>query len=176
MYYPPHKLAAAAVCAILAGCVLHFLYAWIPNAFTALFSPICESLWEHGKLIFWPYLLAALWLNRGRPSGIRPWMLVLLGMIAAMLALGVLFHILLQVNILWVDLLLYGALMALGFWLPTRFSGPSPRHCGCSRERQRRFWASCSVCSLSGLPSTYCSPTSRPFKPGIRFPAENLQT
>ena len=126
MYYPPRKLAAAAVCAILSGCVLHFLYAWIPNAFTALFSPICESLWEHGKLIFWPYLLAALWLNRGRPSGIRPWMLVLLGMIAAMLALGVLFHILLQVNILWVDLLLYGALMALGFWLPTRFSGPFP--------------------------------------------------
>ena len=36
MYYPPRRLAAAAVCAILAGCALHFLYALCPNALTAL--------------------------------------------------------------------------------------------------------------------------------------------
>ena len=126
MYYPPRRLAAAAVCAILAGCALHFLYSLCPNALTALFSPICESLWEHGKLIFWPYLAAALWLNRGRPGGVRPWLLVLLLTTAAMLALGALCHLLLQVDAFWVDLALYIGLMVLAFWLPTRFSGPFP--------------------------------------------------
>ena len=36
------------------GVLLHFLYAWLPNPLTALFSPVRESLWEHLKILFYP--------------------------------------------------------------------------------------------------------------------------
>lgn len=124
LYYPKSQLLFTALLAILLGTGLHFLYSWYPNGATALFSPICESLWEHIKIIFWPYLLAALYLNRGRPGGMRPWSLSLLLICAGMLLLGYGYHILFGGRAMWVDILLYVLLMALGFWLPTRFSGP----------------------------------------------------
>jgi len=37
------------------GC--HFIYAWFPNALTAIFFPVNESIWEHMKLLVTPYLL-----------------------------------------------------------------------------------------------------------------------
>lgn len=124
MYYGKRQLCLTGLAAILAGVFLHFLYHWVPCAGTALVSPICESIWEHGKLIFWPYLAAALLLNRGRPGGIRPWLLVLPLLCLGMLAAGYVWHIFLDGEGLWVDVALYVGLMALGFWLPTRFSGP----------------------------------------------------
>ena len=73
MIYPKRQLILTFAAVVLAGCALHFLYGWQPNAATALFSPVNESLWEHVKLVFWPYLGAAFLLNRGRPGGIRRW-------------------------------------------------------------------------------------------------------
>ena len=124
MYYSKRQLLFTALLAILLGSGLHFLYSRWPNGATALFSPVCESLWEHIKIMFWPYLAAALWLTRGRPDGIRPWCLTLVVICALMLLLGFGYHILLEGRAMWVDILLYVLLMALGFWLPTRFSGP----------------------------------------------------
>lgn len=124
LYYGTRPLLLTAFGTVLLGMALHFLYQAIPNAGTALFSPICESLWEHGKLVFWPYLLAALWLNRGRPGGMRPWLLTLPLLCVFMLVLGCGLHIVLGGAAVWVDILLYIVTMALGFWLPTRFSGP----------------------------------------------------
>lgn len=66
MFYGKRALILTCLLAMLAGTGLHFLYEWLPNPVTALLSPINESLWEHIKLIYWPYLAAALWLNRGR--------------------------------------------------------------------------------------------------------------
>ena len=68
MFYPKKLIVPVFVCAVLAGVGLHFLYARFPCTLSALLSPVCESLWEHIKLIYWPYLAAALWLNRGRPG------------------------------------------------------------------------------------------------------------
>lgn len=124
VYYGKRQLILTWIAAVLAGTALHFLYSWQPNAVTALFSPICESLWEHSKIVFWPYLLAALWLNWERPGGIRPWLLALPLMVAGMLVLGFGYHVLAGGGALWVDIVLYLAVMAFGFWLPGRFSGP----------------------------------------------------
>lgn len=124
MYYPKRQLILTWVAALLAGGALHFLYSLWPNAATAMFSPINESLWEHVKLVFWPYLGAALVLNRGRPGGVRPWLAALPLLCLVLLALGWLYHVTLGGEALWVDLVLYAAVMALGFWLPARSSGP----------------------------------------------------
>ena len=124
MYYGTRRLVLTALAAIFLGIFLHFLHGWFPNGITALFAPVRESLWEHGKIIFWPYLLAALWLNRGRPGGIRPWLLTLSGMVGATLFLAYGYHILLGGDALWVDIGLYLLVMAVGFWLVGRSSGP----------------------------------------------------
>ena len=124
MIYPKRQLILTCIAAILAGCVLHFLYQWLPNAVTALFSPVNESLWEHVKLVFWPFLGAALILNRDRPGGMRPWLLVLPGLCALMLILGWVYHVTLGGETMWVDIAIYVLVIVLGFWLSTRFSGP----------------------------------------------------
>ena len=124
MFYPKRQLIVTWLAALLAGFVLHFLYQWQPNAATALFSPVNESLWEHIKLVFWPFLGAALVLNQGRPGGIRPWLLVLPGLCALLLALGWVYNVTLGGESIWVNITLYILVMTLGFWLATRFSGP----------------------------------------------------
>ena len=124
MFYPKRQLILTCIATMLAGCVLHFLYHWWPNPVTALVYPVNESLWEHVKLVFWPYLAAALILNRDRPGGVRPWLLTLPLLCGITLLLGWLYHVTLGGEALWVDLALYAAVMVLGFWLPTRFSGP----------------------------------------------------
>lgn len=46
------------IAAIILGSVSHFLYDFSEqNPFTALFTPVNESTWEHLKLIFFPVLL-----------------------------------------------------------------------------------------------------------------------
>lgn len=124
LYYGKRLLILTALGTVLLGAALHFLYGAVPCAATALFSPVCESLWEHVKLVFWPYLLAAVWLCWGRPGGIRPWLLTAPFLCLLMLMLGYGYHILLGGEALWADLLIYALVMALGFWLPPRCSGP----------------------------------------------------
>ena len=120
MFYGKRALILTCLLAMLAGTGLHFLYEWLPNPVTALLSPINESLWEHIKLIYWPYLAAALWLNRGRPGGIRPWLLALPIMSGLMLLLGYLYHIVLGGEAMAVDIAIFVAVMVFGFWFSTR--------------------------------------------------------
>lgn len=124
MYYRPKTLVLTAAAVVLGGTLLHFLYVWLPCSFTAVFSPVNESLWEHVKIIFWPFLLGALFVTWGRPGAIRPWLLVLPLLCAAMLAVGWVYHVSLRGDAMWVDILLYVLLIGLGFWLSSRFSGP----------------------------------------------------
>ena len=45
----------------LSGTLLHFLYDWLGGAvWTAPFSAVNESTWEHMKLLFWPMFIYAL--------------------------------------------------------------------------------------------------------------------
>ena len=41
----------------LAAAGLHFLYAALPCTLTALISPVNESVWEHVKIVFYPFLM-----------------------------------------------------------------------------------------------------------------------
>ena len=108
-----------------AGAALHFLYSALPGPITALVSPVNESIWEHTKIILWPYLLAAVLINRGGEKHcLRPWLLTALILVAAMLSLGYLYHIALGGESMVFDIGLYLILMALGFVLPKLFPGP----------------------------------------------------
>lgn len=103
------------------GVLLHFLYGWFPSPFTALFSPVRESLWEHLKILYWPLLVLALVLGRGSPS-LRAVRLLAIPVVAVlMLSVSWLYHIALRGERMAFDLILYGVLMLLGFLLPRCF-------------------------------------------------------
>lgn len=45
------------------GCLSHFLYEWTgDSAVAALFCPVNESVWEHLKLLFFPYLFVVIFI------------------------------------------------------------------------------------------------------------------
>lgn len=49
---------------IIAGSISHFVYEWTDgNDIVGFFFPINESTWEHMKLVFFPMLLYALFMN-----------------------------------------------------------------------------------------------------------------
>ena len=109
MFYPKKLIVPVFVCAVLAGVGLHFLYAC---TLSALLSPVCESLWEHIKILYWPYLAASAFLAWGRPTGMRPWLLSLVILCPLMLVLGLLLHAALALHALWLDIALYLGLSA----------------------------------------------------------------
>ncbi len=102
----------------IAGILLHFLYSSLPNPVTALISPVNESLWEHGKLLFWPLLAAAFWLggSDGPARAVRQLSAVLASIFV--IAAGYVYHILLGGEARWMDITLYALAMLLGFLLP----------------------------------------------------------
>lgn len=59
--YIPKKDRPALLFLTLAGTLSHFLYSFTGSPFIALFCPINESVWEHLKLLFFPFLFYSLW-------------------------------------------------------------------------------------------------------------------
>lgn len=102
--------------ALALGVLLHFLYNWFPHPLTALFSPVRESLWEHLKIMFWPLLLAGLFL--GGKRALTPWLFSLLTVCGLTLLLGWLYNVVLEGELDAVNIVLYAVLMLLGFYLP----------------------------------------------------------
>lgn len=78
-FYLAFALAGAA------GCGLHFAYALAPSPLVGLFAPVSESVWEHLKLLFWPFLATGFWLNAHEADKRRAWS----GFLAAELAMPV---------------------------------------------------------------------------------------
>lgn len=122
------RLLIAFVLTTLAGACLHFLYDLLPSPATALFSPVNESIWEHLKLIYWPYL-AAMFLVTGKAGrGQRgSWLFSLLVISVAMLIAGYVYHISLSGTSPGFDIALYVILMAVGFYLPGRLKETAGR-------------------------------------------------
>lgn len=58
--------------AVLGGAALHFLYDVWPNPLTAVLAPVNESVWEHLKLLYWPFLAAAFVARARRGRRKRP--------------------------------------------------------------------------------------------------------
>ena len=58
---------------VLLGTGLHFLYAWRPIPLFGLFAPVNESVWEHLKLLYWPFLVVCGVLSHWAPSPVSFW-------------------------------------------------------------------------------------------------------
>ena len=122
------RLLTVFVLTTLAGACLHFLYDLLPSLVTALFSPVQESIWEHLKIIYWPYL-AAMFLVTGKAGrGQRgSWLFSLLVISVAMLIIAYVYHISLGGSSTAFDIGLYVVLMAVGFFLPGRLKETAGR-------------------------------------------------
>ncbi len=106
-----------------AGAALHFLYDLWPNALTAILAPVNESVWEHLKLLYWPFLAAAFYLTRGAEDGRQGWCALLIGVLAApVLLLGAYYPLAYGFSLhgLVLDILLYLLSLAGGFFLAYR--------------------------------------------------------
>jgi len=70
--YIPKKDMPAFIFIIIAGTLNHFLYEWTGSALIAFFCPVNESIWEHLKLLAFPFLFWSLWdyrrVKRNAPS------------------------------------------------------------------------------------------------------------
>ena len=124
------KLLICYTLTTLAGIGLHFVFDLWPSLLTEFFAPVNESIWEHIKIIFWPYLLAGLYLTGAGKWQRAPWLATLLLLCGLLLAGGWYIHTHLGSNAFAADIALYLILMGLGFFLPAvlpveeRRSGP----------------------------------------------------
>lgn len=71
--------------AAAAGMAMHFAYAVYPAALVGVFAPVNESVWEHLKLLFWPFLGAGFAVNAREENKRRAWS----GFLAAELAMPI---------------------------------------------------------------------------------------
>ena len=73
----------AFVLTALVGSALHFGYDLCPSPLVGLICPVSESVWEHLKLLYWPFLASGFLLNRKAQDAQAAWS----GTLAALLAL-----------------------------------------------------------------------------------------
>ena len=106
----------------LAGLGLHRLFDLWPSVMTEFFAPVNESLWEHVKLLYWPYLAAGVYMTgRGRWSR-SSWLAALLGGCCLLVVLGWQVH--LHIGVPAAHVALYVALVVLLFLLPELWQAP----------------------------------------------------
>ncbi len=106
------------------GTLLHFLYDWTNLPFTALFSAINESSWEHMKLIFFPMFFFAvaeyIFIGKDYPTF---WCIKLRGTLLGLVLIPVLFYTLGGVfgtTPDWVNISIFFVAVILAFIYETR--------------------------------------------------------
>lgn len=120
MWKPSRRIVIAFFITAVSGAALHFLFTLLPSIPTALFSPVQESVWEHVKIIYWPFLVSSLLLTRGGSKSCRtPWALSLLIICALMLLAGYIYNITFYGDNMAVNIVIYTVAMAVGFLLPS---------------------------------------------------------
>ena len=121
---------------VLLGTGLHFLYAWRPIPLFGLFAPVNESVWEHLKLLYWPFLVVCGVLSHWAPSPVSFWGAAcgsLLAMPPVLLGSWYTARYGFGVESTAFDIGLYGLVVALGFLFTMRRK---------SRGSLRRYTAS----------------------------------
>lgn len=118
------RFAAAFAFTALLGTGLHFLYPLCPCALVGLFAPVNESVWEHLKLLYWPFFPALFFLlhaDAQRTPGLCGGLL-LAQLLMPCVLLGAYYTLSAGfcVQSLGLDIALYLLTLALGFFLSYR--------------------------------------------------------
>ena len=115
----------AFVLAALVGSALHFGYDLCPSPLVGLICPVSESVWEHLKLLYWPFLAAGFVLNRKAidAQAARSGTLTgLLTMPAFLLGVYYTLESGFAYTAGWLNIALYALSLALGFYLAAKLS------------------------------------------------------
>lgn len=108
------------VLATVFGTAMHFFYDWLPLPVVGLFAPVNESVWEHLKMLFWPFILSAVFLTQGAKDKHAAWSAFLAAALLQPLFVVAAFYTLkgaLGVESLATDVALYVLDMAAGYLL-----------------------------------------------------------
>lgn len=112
------KCILVLVVTLVVGGLLHNVYVWFPNGFTALLAPVNESLWEHTKIIFYPLLLAGFLCNRKKePVAGAAWGLAAVGASGLMLVTAYVYHRIFEQDSFVFDIALFVVSILAGFLL-----------------------------------------------------------
>ena len=109
----------------LAGTALHFGYDLCPSPLVGLICPVSESVWEHLKLLYWPFLAAGFVLNRKEDAAQAAWSGTLAGLLfMPAFLLGVYYTLEsgFAFTAGWLNISLYVLSLALGFFLSAKLS------------------------------------------------------
>lgn len=115
----------AFVLTALAGSALHFGFALCPSPLVGLFCPVSESVWEHLKLLYWPFLAAGFVLNRKAENAQAAWSGTLAGLLLMPAFLLGVYYTLesgFAFTAGWLNISLYVLSLALGFYLSAKLS------------------------------------------------------
>ena len=108
-----------------AGTLLHFGYPLCPTPLVGLICPVSESVWEHLKLLYWPFLAAGFILNRKAIGAQAAWSGTLAGLLLMPAFLLGVYYTLESgfcVTAGWLNIALYLLSLALGFYLAAKLS------------------------------------------------------
>ncbi len=110
---------------IILGSILHFTYDFFETDFTAIFSAVNESTWEHLKLIFFPVMIFAIaeYFIYGKKYA-NFWASKVISLLIGMLAIVVVFYTVTGIFGKTPDIfniLLFVASVILTYWLNCKF-------------------------------------------------------
>ena len=119
------RFFSAFVLTALAGTALHFGFDLCPSPLVGLICPVSESVWEHLKLLYWPFLAAGFVLNRRAENVQAAWsgtLTALFGMPAFLLGVYYTLESGFAFTAGWLNIALYVLSLAFGFRLAARLS------------------------------------------------------
>ena len=115
----------AFVLTALAGSALHFGFDFCPSPLVGLFCPVSESVWEHLKLLYWPFLAVGFVLNRKAEDAQAAWSGTLAGLLLMPAFLLGVYYTLesgFAFTAGWLNISLYVLSLALGFYLSAKLA------------------------------------------------------
>lgn len=110
----------------ISGVLLHFLYDWSGQSlFTAPFSAVNESIWEHMKILFFPMILFALiQSDYSKEKYENFWCAKLAGIMAGVILIPILYYIytgFLGFKLDWLNIFIFFLAAGVSYFLETRF-------------------------------------------------------
>ncbi len=115
------------------GTLLHFLYDWTHSTFSALFSAVNESTWEHMKLLFFPMFIFAIFQCQYFAKDYDNfWCAKLIGILTGLAVIPIIYYTYTGatgVSADWFNILIFFIAAAIGYIVETHFMKSDKNFC-----------------------------------------------